>query len=968
MPISTPQFFLEFSLLLGGCYLLIRRLNLSPSEKASLFAGLPVLCFLLPALRIPGADVSLGWISWLNAGVGFKDADWAWFIRNARPADFLFGIYWIGFAVGLAQRMDRLYWSGWNWKGWSVNRFYRKLFSSEETGKKLLAAQQMLGAREDIPLSVRGRQLVQGRFHRAHFFEVLLLEAMVLINWWNPLMHLYRKGFAQATRTGLISFVHPSRRLDEAAYLSAHWAVARILSFFLLFVLLINVHLQLPGSNAMQAFLQKLEISSQQTLLEEGQLPEPETTLEWGGHKIPLAEVKSNSQLAYKVYHLMPFELYMLQNKTMQLSSAGQLQSLNNLIGQVALPHSDQLKWVGSKEDFSEQLMKWSTRSEQTFFLRLEAENGKSFVAVLAVSENAQVYQEEKGMRSVAHDVAGLEPLDALRPNSSAGYRLEWGDLRVPLERYASPDVYRGDAEAELEEIVQSLQKPIKIFLGDSILSIDHLTVRAYGDPSWRSVIWYTEIDDMEASLEEGMISEELASKLSPGDLITLYGRAENLYLNTITIKVSDPNELYRPLHYAPKFNSEPAEFRYQLFNRPGYTSIVRIDTLNPENQRVYGMYKDKEDYRVIHVPEFRTNERLVNCWEKETEFIEGQDYYSIDDLNYGLEYPEYHAHHDSLVRMKWGEMLAMVNSQSYDPDEYELNRRESIRLWIGDKEFRVEKVMAYYVHRDSYRGLYFLDENDLQVPHLLPKVKPETSVFFKRPIIIDETGQRFSLPVIFGFHIGKEVVPGEWIVDIKAAEDGVPRLEENKEEGSYTFDHYRLSELIPELMDVRPNRFVFQNMKEDPLLRVHFYGPQYRRNQAYGLILSKLMKQYGFSVQSERMDGQVARIQVNYEERLLANKFEGELPEASDRIQVFDPEGFHQLRGLTLTELTHLLEDRFGRIFEMYPTPYNSQHFNFSLILDNYPSVQQQLINDYGLQVFEGDWQYYVLEVAFAH
>ncbi|MCB0704607.1 MAG: hypothetical protein KDC34_04830 [Saprospiraceae bacterium] len=961
---STPQFFLEFSFLLLVFYLCIQNLNLLPTERASLLAGIPLVAFLLPGFRFAFSMDSPAMIGWAAGSFSWWEADWGVFARNASLADLILIAYWLGFAWFLARFLDQLARLGLSNNGFSVNRFFNRSFDPAQAHQRAIAALLVLGRPEDSRMLEQAQIQLPGRLHRGHFFEVALVELMVLINWWNPLIHLYRKKYLGQIRLELDRQLMPSRIVYSKEQDQIHLALRRIIASCAGFLLFIN--LPLPGAETYVQFFRNIEIKSQTAFLDDPTLMEPTATLEWGGHEIPLAAVHSDATLAYELYYLQPFEFYMLRQYHMRLRVGAAHPEILSLVGRIGVPHSNELSLIESNADFEERLPRLVSMGEQTLFLRLEGKDGRTWVAVLAISETAQVYNEENGMNAIARDVAGIEQIKKAKPTPVTPYRFVWGNLEIPLEKYANPDVYRGFLELPLDSFLNSVSSQMRFFARDSLLEMEHLTIRAYGDPSWRSVIWYPEIVDDAATLDEWVSRDDLAAKLTPGSEITLYGRAGDMYVNTVAIRIHDPNELYQPLFRAPEINQDPAEFDYQLINRPGYESIVRMDTLQESSHRIVNMYRNKPDYRIVHVPGFRTNERLVNAWESETEFIESQPYLSVADFNIFSELPEYHDFQDSLVQLNWGEMWAMPNSEVYEPNEYELNRRESLRLWIGSRSFTIEKATVDFARDGEVRGLYFLDSTDLQTPHVLPKAEPETSVFFKNLVIRDSAGTAYVLPVIFGFHIGKETNPGDWNILIDADTEG--RSERTFEPGSYLFQHYRLSELVEELLGVRANRLTFENQKQDPWVMVRFIGEHYRESQATKIILRSLMKKYGFVVKSERLNGPVARVQVNFEDKLLESRSDTLTIAEGDKMQVFDPEGFHLLRGITLVELTHLLEDRFGQIFEMYPTPYNNIPFNFSLVLDNLPSVKKQLLDQYGLQVFEGDWSYYAVKVQFGN
>jgi hypothetical protein len=246
----------------------------------------------------------------------------------------------------------------------------------------------------------------------------------------------------------------------------------------------------------------------------------------------------------------------------------------------------------------------------------------------------------------------------------------------------------------------------------------------------------------------------------------------------------------------------------------------------------------------------------------------------------------------------------------------------------------------------------------------LLHKIGPETSVVLDGIILESREGASLLFPSGFVFQVGKATQNHQRRVKIEESDQEGPPLMETTED-LVRFQHYPLTDLIAELTYTRVNRIEFKGLKADPVLSVELSASEYTPERAYEILLNTLQKKYRFSTHWKRINRDHWKMQIANTTKLEAALHDGENP-VVEKIQVFDPDGFHLLTGVTLEELNAFLETRYGVIFDMFPNAYTEETFIFGLDFSSFEQIRKQLLDEYGLQIADANWLYDGLEVRF--
>jgi hypothetical protein len=327
----------------------------------------------------------------------------------------------------------------------------------------------------------------------------------------------------------------------------------------------------------------------------------------------------------------------------------------------------------------------------------------------------------------------------------------------------------------------------------------------------------------------------------------------------------------------------------------------------------------------------------------------------------------EYYANSVSTPQLQWGDMFSTPNSEIYSFEEFQENLRHPLKLIVGEEELLMKYAFFRIVPADSEPFIIPLNTDQLNFPEqveLLHKIGPETSVVLDGIIIETKEGESLLFPSGFVFQVGKATQNHQRRVKIEESNQEGPPLMETTED-LIRFQHYPLTDLIAELTYTRVNRIEFKGLKSDPVLSVELSASEYTPERAYEILLNTLQKKYRFSTHWKRINRDHWKMQIANTAKLEAALHDGENP-VVEKIQVFDPDGFHLLTGITLEELNAFLETRYGVIFDMFPNAYTEETFIFGLDFSSFEQVRKQLLDEYGLQIADANWLYDGLEVRF--
>lgn len=341
----------------------------------------------------------------------------------------------------------------------------------------------------------------------------------------------------------------------------------------------------------------------------------------------------------------------------------------------------------------------------------------------------------------------------------NSAYTMRWGELAIPLKKYANPEVYQGSVEVTLTEFWDLLGMPISLDkkgkkLGYELASI-YREPRRRHDPLWVS---YPTVE--KGQLDTAII-RQFRNGVQQGEVIALrlFSTSDDAIVQSAYVVIKDPEGPYIPevqLEY-PRYRQEV--FGFQVIQEPGRRPVLRIDTAAESTRAVYELYRDNLLYKIIHIPGFQTNRRLL---------AGGQLLFKARDIRKSavlgkeildwMQLPEYIAYNPREARLVWGAMEAQPSGGNYALATFRESLNKPLRLLVDGTSFTVRSFRLIVNSEARFPQAIVSDELGLPaVQKMLSQVQAASSVYFTQLIIDDGTGQCALLPQDFAFHIGRK-------------------------------------------------------------------------------------------------------------------------------------------------------------------------------------------------------------------
>lgn len=412
-------------------------------------------------------------------------------------------------------------------------------------------------------------------------------------------------------------------------------------------------------------------------------------------------------------------------------------------------------------------------------------------------------------------------------PTEEDNYQLSWGNVIIELEKHANPNGFKGETEIEQVEMLKNIEQPIQLLKNGAPLEAEIHTLYNNTPSRWRNSQWHPNPSKDHKNLEQEVI-KKLRTGIQKGDFLVINMGSVNkdVYVAGAKIAIKDPFQAYQPKVKATWQRPSEIPFYFQVINQKGKESVLRIDTSAEESQKIYALYKDRKDYKILHVPNFKTHRRLLIDEDKlftkydirRTELLgEHFDRWKMS------EYTDYYRRKTTL---NWGDMTAWINSENYSRDSFQLNRAKELVLKVDDKKLNIIGF-DFIVKAGENAPIRFIT-NSLDVPEIQEQIKdlPTKSSIYFTNIIVEEKDIPLHFPVNFSFHIDD---PIDFTMDIE--ETTKPLTEElfagiEDDEYHIRITNKKLSEVIAWLLDTSIEKVYFKQLEQDPVINICYISP----------------------------------------------------------------------------------------------------------------------------------------------
>jgi hypothetical protein len=345
------------------------------------------------------------------------------------------------------------------------------------------------------------------------------------------------------------------------------------------------------------------------------------------------------------------------------------------------------------------------------------------------------------------------------QPEETTELFIHWGTAKIPLRKYANPEVYEGSVEISITEFWDLLAMPIDMKRKGKSLPFELADI--YREP----LSWSDSLRNNYPSLEGGQLGPDIIQKyregVRQGDVISLrlFSTSDETIVQSAYLIITDPQKPYYPEKqvYQPRMQEDV--FGFQVIQEPGKRPVLRIDTTAESTRQVYDLYKNNLLYKVIHIPGFQTQRRLLTDAHQLFNSREIRKSSVLDKAIIDwLQLPEYISYGYPSLKLGWGEMKATPSGMNQKLDFFRKQFVNQLELDIGGQKINIRGFKMIISSEQHHPRAVVAD--DIQHPvvqKMLSQVQPASSVYFTQLIIDGEEGQCMLLPQNFAFHIGRK-------------------------------------------------------------------------------------------------------------------------------------------------------------------------------------------------------------------
>lgn len=982
MTFSVPQYLLEsticFAILYGYVRLAMRSMASPRIQWFLWFATLA--CLVLPAIHLP-VFPPVSQTEWLHpvvAEVGHYQSEWQKALGRITPglsislANTLLLLYFLGFAYRSYLWIDSLHFF---FAEWQVLRSLAVIPHADQPAQPRVFAEEIWAHWQDKKKIQEGPISYFPYIHFQHFQRFWTFDWMLHFHWFQPFAWKMHQVFSDQL-TILASAKNgppPKPSRQEQRFLIGGYSL--FLPLFLLFSL--NVSSYLPGTAHLRYANQEFTRMAHQPFIQVADLPdEPTAYIKWGIQRLRLAPFEEGKTLRTEILHLTPNLRYLLPAVEFQVFNEGKALPHKTWEAAVLVPGASQARTFTQPQQFWSYLQGLPDAADLSIYLKVQDEEDQIWIAAATISPDGQVYQPEIGIRTLVPQLSTLRwsvPVVLQQTESSeAEFVLIWGELQIPLNKYANPDVYTGYVELDRTTFLKQIGNHIQILQGSEKLEIEELNLSFSEPGTWTWSSRENQILDIRQK-NQAVIGnkdlEQIRDDLQNGDWLVLRGRAGNLYLNTVNIQISDPHSLFQPTISFHPLQEEMPLYDFQVISGVGGKSTLRLDTTLASNEKVLNLYRDPERYDIIHIPGFKTYRRLLT-YDSEGFYIQAAKKYPLEEWFYEMRIPTLHTKMDHLYKLVWGDLMAAPSSNIYSYEEFQESTASDLQVFLAGEELPIKKCVVVVSPKLGDPDFAILEGNiSEELRQLLAKkpIAPETSLLFSS-MVTEKDGQSYMLPTGFVIQVGQERQTFSYQLQMEEVVANGPFTQhEDPGEGTYNYQGIDLPNLIAILTEHRTSRMEFIDLPPDVRLSVHFSGAGFSQSRAYEHMLNALQKKYHFRLERNELNRSHWKLQVVDPDRLEPNMLEPGV-EVFERVRVFEEKGYHLLTDFSLRELAGYIEDQYGEIIEPWPHSYGKKGFVFGLDFGDFSEFQRQLENEFGLRLFESQRLFSGMVVRFMH
>ena len=437
------------------------------------------------------------------------------------------------------------------------------------------------------------------------------------------------------------------------------------------------------------------------------------------------------------------------------------------------------------------------------------------------------------------------------RPSEQYEYHVQWGDLILPLERYANPNGYRGSVDVDLATLLRTLDRPLKLIQKGEALSAELYTISK--DVTWLGrPRWFADPARENTTQLREAVLKELADHLREGDVLRVYLGTpdESIYVGAASFRVRSSTAEYEPDRWVIRTTPSADPFQFQLVSQTGKPQLLRIDTTAASTRHILDLYAAKPNTKILHVPDFRTQRRVLLDEDelfqtteiRRSEIAGGQ--FDLLALN------EFTDLYDKPWRLEWGDLRSYGNSDIYPLDSLRANFNRPLRLRHRSETLRLLGTEIILKTHDRAAIRYLTDDlRQVALWQELAQLPARSSIYFRNIVVETAASDTLLFPIDYAFHIGD---PVDYDLRIRVVAqnrfDNDPHPAPTAPEVvAYPPDslHHQLARIL----ELPETAVYYQHLTESPRLEISVHADQMSKDRARTLILRELFKRYPFEM-----------------------------------------------------------------------------------------------------------------------
>jgi len=315
----------------------------------------------------------------------------------------------------------------------------------------------------------------------------------------------------------------------------------------------------------------------------------------------------------------------------------------------------------------------------------------------------------------------------------------------LDLDNYHIQLVAKRDVVLDSTQLTEVLwQNPLieREFFEYNYNSISHVEERLFYDyksSNHHSVLkeWIQSLDDGDGMNVYLYSIEEFGSDVD--SIKSVDGAVPVIYPYVL----SEYNDLYEPnLKLSDKFSGKVEDSKYQIIYQAGDKTLVKLDRMNPDNEKILTAFSDASKFDIIHIPNYTTKHRVVEYKE---------DYFSADkkiiELSPGLDdidvhrLPEFDGEENE-IQLSWGQMYSFDNSNNFSLKQFHHNRKTNLKIKVNSEEYWVNRFTMYVIDKqDNIHAYQSTSTKAYELNKVLQNIHEESSIYID-DVIIDVDGE----------------------------------------------------------------------------------------------------------------------------------------------------------------------------------------------------------------------------------